>query len=375
MTYKSDGKIDTSKLGTNVGDRLFLSAGKNEKLNNYLKTIRESTIEDFVASLTELKTEEKEELRKKLLEELENGKILSYSMSGKDEKDFLKIYSDDNADKLDIITNEDGSREIIIKEYADLSNIKDDYEIIKTKMVRRIINGTLEEGNEVARENSLDVVIQLTRNEKISSNSEINNKWNKYTSALNSILNSVNTENNSFFQTDSIFNLGSSQSEIITGDVIFYNLNQPKRTYISIDKNGELIEDVNYKGNRPIEQHELVVHPSDYFMLKRELETEGEEEFEFINPTNSKIYRGQSQKGDEVVYIQDRYVEIKNSEGKIEKKLQPFKRSETNTIIFETMTNNRYYKNNKFNTRFLYDMSFKKGMINLEDVFKEGSKQ
>ena len=39
------------------------------------------------------------------------------------------------------------------------------------------------------------------------------------------------------------------------------------------------------------------------------------------------------------------------------------------------MTNKRYYKKNKFNKRFLYDIRFKEGMINLEDVFKEMDKQ
>ena len=44
MTYKSDGKIDTSKLGTNVGDLVVLDFGKNSKLEKKYKEMKENPV-------------------------------------------------------------------------------------------------------------------------------------------------------------------------------------------------------------------------------------------------------------------------------------------------------------------------------------------
>ena len=44
MTYTFDGKIDTSKLGTNVGDLVVLDFGKNSKLEKKYKEMKENSV-------------------------------------------------------------------------------------------------------------------------------------------------------------------------------------------------------------------------------------------------------------------------------------------------------------------------------------------
>jgi len=44
MTYKSDGEIDTSKLGTNVGNLVVLDFGKNSKLEKKYKEMKENSV-------------------------------------------------------------------------------------------------------------------------------------------------------------------------------------------------------------------------------------------------------------------------------------------------------------------------------------------
>ena len=62
------------------------------------------------------------------------------------------------------------------------------------------------------------------------------------------------------------------------------------------------------------------------------------------------------------MYIEDKYAEIINSDGNKEYWLQPFIKNETNTIIFESMTNDRYNIPGIFNRRFYYDKKFEQGV-------------
>ena len=158
-------------------------------------------------------------------------------LSVEEEKHYLNIYQENNKDKLKVITNEDGSREIVIENKFNLNNLinklekdklseleikKIQYEILKTSLVREIIS----------RED-FNTIIQTTDNTKISNDIEINNKWNNYTSAVNNtILERQKEENNSGGIFSNNFRDNDNSGNRFVGDVVYYNLNAPNKKNI-----------------------------------------------------------------------------------------------------------------------------------------------
>ena len=367
MTYKSDGKIDTSKLGTNVGDRLFLETGKNQDLNAYLEGNKRDLLDNFIETLKsdkkyKDKLDEVDELNEKLKNLLTNNEILANKkLSVEEEKYYLNIYQENNKDKLKIITNEDGSREIVIENKFNLNNLinklekdklseleikKIQYEILKTSLVREIIS----------RED-FNTIIQTTDNTKISNDIEINNKWNNYTSAVNdTILERQKEENNSGGIFSNNFGDNDNSGNRFVGVVVYYNLNAPNKKYLSIDEYGKTKE-IDYKSKKPIEQHELVVHPSDLIMLKDEQEKGIP--FEFMRTEGARYVT----KDNGVTYLEDRFTEVKMPDGTSEYWLQPLIKLETNTLKFEEMTNEILFGKDRDNTRFYYHKNFDQGVI------------
>ena len=367
MTYTSDGKIDTSKLGTNVGDRLFLETGKNQALNAYLEGNKRDLLDNFIETLKsdekyKDKLDELDELNEKLKNLLANNEILANKkLSVEEEKHYLNIYQENNKDKLKVITNEDGSREIVIENKFNLNNLinklekdklseleikKIQYEILKTSLVREIIS----------RED-FNTIIQTTDNTKISNDIEINNKWNNYTSAVNNtILERQKEENNSGGIFSNNFRDNDNSGNRFVGDVVYYNLNAPNKKYLSIDEYGKTKE-IDYKSKKPLEQHELVVHPSDLIMLKDEQEKGIP--FEFMRTEGARYVT----KDNGVTYLEDRFTEVKMPDGTSEYWLQPLIKLETNTLKFEEMTNEILFGKNRDNTRFYYHKNFDQGVI------------
>ena len=100
MTYKSDGKIDTSKLGTNVGEKYIV-----ENLENYemYKTWKYKRMLDFISQSSSIFKDE-------------NGKY--YNVLGEIEtliKEHEDVFNDDN-------TNKEAYRVIMGKELTDKEN-------------------------------------------------------------------------------------------------------------------------------------------------------------------------------------------------------------------------------------------------------------
>ena len=100
MTYKSDGKIDTSKLGTNVGEKYIV-----ENLENYemYKTWKYKRMLDFISQSSSIFKDE-------------NGKY--YNVLGEIEtliKEHEDVFNDDN-------TNKEAYRVIMGKEPTDKEN-------------------------------------------------------------------------------------------------------------------------------------------------------------------------------------------------------------------------------------------------------------
>ena len=367
MTYKSDGKIDTSKLGVHVGDKLFLETGKNQALNAYLEGNKRDLLDNFIETLKsdekyKDKLDELDELNEKLKNLLANNEILANKkLSVEEEKHYLNIYQENNKDKLKVITDEDGSREIVIENKFNLNNLinklekdklseleikKIQYEILKTSLVREIIS----------RED-FNTIIQTTDNTKISNDIEINNKWNNYTSAVNNtILERQKEENSSGGIFSNNFRDNDNSGNRFVGDVVYYNLNAPNKKYLSIDEYGKTKE-TDYKSKKPIEQHELVVHPSDLIMLKDEQEKGIP--FEFMRTEGARYVT----KDNGVTYLEDRFTEVKMPDGTSEYWLQPLIKLETNTLKFEEMTNEILFGKDRDNTRFYYHKNFEQGVI------------
>ena len=347
ISLTSEGAIDTSKLGTNVGDRLYLSTGDNRELNYLLRTGKEFLIENFSQRFKG--GQRGSEILKAILND---GGILSKDITPEEEKKVLTIFQEDNKDKLDIVTNSDGSKEIIIIQ-EEANYIKDDYEREKTLRVREILNSNIK------------FIVQPTEEKNIFEKEYSNNKWNEFTSAVNQTI--------------------LTQNDKVIADVIFYNFDyndKNKRTYFSIDDKGKMTIET-YKNSKPEEQHELVIHPSDIAM-------ENKGNFKYLSnarnimidyepPKNDKnksenIEKNSSSK---VIYFEDQYVKIKNEQGKTKYVLQPFKigdenlkgTSEVNTVINE----NAVMKRNGDNTRprFYYQEDlerYKKEFDSLEDL-------
>ena len=117
MTYRSDGKIDTSKLGTNVGDKgiLYAAPDKNGKrvVDEGIKDIFKALVgekEEMVNSINNLSPEHKLKLKEELVsknsltfEEKEVLKILN--MTDFQVKKYLKEIETDSEGKYVILTD------------------------------------------------------------------------------------------------------------------------------------------------------------------------------------------------------------------------------------------------------------------------------
>ena len=81
-----------------------------------------------------------------------------------------------------------------------------------------------------------------------------------------------------------------------------------------------------------------------------------------------------------IMYLENRYVEIKNSKGEKEYILQPLLPEETNSIWFEKMAMDELYGKNNQNLRFYYDKSLIgkekrfKSLKELKEFFERGLK-
>ena len=126
---------------------------------------------------------------------------------------------------------------------------------------------------------------------------------------------------------------------------------------------------MKYKNDVPGQQHDLVIHPYEYVLkLKNEMKFFGSE-------NAKKIITKEG-----IMYLENRYVEIKNSKGEKEYILQPLLPEETNSIWFEKMAMDELYGKNNQNLRFYYDKSLIgkekrfKSLKELKEFFERGLK-
>jgi len=357
ISMKSDGTIDTSKLGINVGDKLYLSVGTDQKLNNLRNKKREKIVKDFIDMLKEnnLDITDLEDL---LLKKNQDRNLFR-EMTSAEKLEFLNYYKRKSLDELGIELEEGTNAEkIIIKKKKDLDKLGlalDDPRRIFTEAIRDIIETK-----------EIDNIIQITDNadiiKKIEDTQNINYNWKSWISAVN------------------------YREKDFSGNVIFYNLVQPDAKYGYYKLDGTFISE-NSKDAKIISQnaskiHELIAHPRDYAIQRK-----NNGQLNYIKLPQERFIET-SINGKKVVYLENQYIHLnklpkinngwrianddlplnlkKNKENNIKYFfkpaayiVQPFYQDESTTLIFEKMVNDQDFWERPENRRFYYSESLK----------------
>lgn len=154
----------------------------------------------------------------------------------------------------------------------------------------------------------------------------------------------------------------SSVEDLI--DLVYYDFNQPLGKYIyGIDIDTKEVLKTQYVNKKPIENHELIAHPYDFVNITKK-------SYKLFNKEDAKIYDE-----DDVVYLSDQHIKVKDSSGKTKILLQPFWsdknfNNEVNSVLIEELTNRKYNGNSEYNKRFLYS-SFLKDKVKIFDNMEE----
>jgi len=373
MTYRSDGKIDTSKLGTNVGDILILKeiADKNGKRKS--DGLRDFMKNDIIRYLDE---DEKRVIKssiEKLKSEIEKNGIFDYKDLTQNEKDNIKrIYSDRTADTLVIEKvgklKQDGNNET----KKLLKDLPDDTEILwitKEEKLNSIKDPDLKETTEMIRKMIKSPVINVFQTPNYKNNIDLKDDekatLNKYISARN------------YGNIDEKINISYYDFNITLSDYIYG---------IGLTDEGRPIP---LKTTRTTKDsgaaHELIGHFYD-FMQIAENPNGRITDFHFINSKNTRIaglLDDESLTLKELylnpesiryLYLENQFQILKGNNGETWKVPRPINFMEHNAMKLEEIVNRKINGNNEKNTRFLYHESEMKGdkLRNLND---EGYKE
>ena len=345
MTYKSDGKIDTSKLGVHVGDKLFIGVGKDTYLKSILKEKQERMITDMenyiILQKGKMNSSDFKKIMKVFRDKISKNEIFLDTLLN-DKEAFLKIYDDKSLDDLDIKvnidenTNEILSKEIYIKsEYTNLENLpEDDPKRIMTESIRKII-----------KDQDLNVILQETNSNPIFKNSDFKNLKNP------EILDDFNLYWKTSVKAVNVAKANTSIKRIV-GDVVFFNLKTPAYKYNYYNSDG-ILDEHEFSQNA-INVHELIGHPRDYASINEYIKNTPnatEAKIEYIVPSNLKYIED-----DKIIYFENQYVYLKNKQLYV---VQPFYKNEVTTLMMEKMVNDQDFGEQPSNRRFYYDNNLK----------------
>ena len=345
MTYKSDGKIDTSKLGVHVGDKLFIGVGKDTYLKSILKEKQERMITDMenyiILQKGKMNSSDFKKIMKVFRDKISKNEIFLDTLLN-DKEAFLKIYDDKSLDDLDIKvnidenTNEILSKEIYIKsEYTNLENLpEDDPKRIMTESIRKII-----------KDQDLNVILQETNSNPIFKNSDFKNLKNP------EILDDFNLYWKTSVKAVNVAKANTSIKRIV-GDVVFFNLKTPAYKYNYYNSDG-ILDEHEFSQNA-INVHELIGYPRDYASINEYIKNTPnatEAKIEYIVPSNLKYIEN-----DKIIYFENQYVYLKNKQLYV---VQPFYKNEVTTLMMEKMVNDQDFGEQPSNRRFYYDNNLK----------------
>ena len=350
ISIQSDGKdYSNVDFGENVGDIaiLYEAPDKNGKrksdvnresaIANYIEIVRQSAGKD--AFQYEDKLQEIENL-------FRNGKILPYKeLTDKEQEEILRAFSEDNVDELGTEILKDGSKVIKIVKENKIDDDVDELIKFKTLAVRDIIKSNIS-------------ISYQTPSKLNSGDKNLDKQWDRLFKAVN------------FFTPK---DAASSVEDLI--DLVYYDFNQPLGEYIyGIDIDTKEVLKTQYVNRKPIENHELIAHPYDFVNITKE-------SLKLFNKEDAKTY-GE----DDVVYLSDQHIKVKDSSGKTKILLQPFWsdkkfNNEVNSVLIEELTNRKYNGNSEYNKRFLYSpflidkVKIFDNMEELNNFFEKGEKK
>ena len=351
ISIQSDGKdYSNVDFGENVGDVaiLYEAPDKNGKrksdvnresaIANYIEIVRQSAGKD--AFQYEDKLQEIENL-------FRNGKILPYKeLTDKEQEEILRVFSEDNVDELGTEILKDGSKVIKIVKENKIDDDVDELIKFKTLAVRDIIKSNIS-------------ISYQTPSKLNSGDKNLDKQWDRSFKAIN------------FFTPRD----AASSVEDLT-DLVYYNFNQPLEEYIyGIDIDTKKVLTTKYVNKKPIENHELIAHPYDFVNITTK------KSYKLFNKEDAKIYAE-----DDVLYLSDQYIKVKDSSGKTKILLQPFWldknfNNEVNSVLIEELTNRKYNGNSEYNERFLYSkflidkVKILDNMEELNNFFEKGEKK
>ena len=350
ISIQSDGKdYSNVDFGENVGDVaiLYEAPDKNGKrksdvnresaISNYIETVRQSA--GKYAFQYEGKLQEIENL-------FRNGKILPYKeLTDKEQEEILRAFSEDNVDELGTEILKDGSKVIKIVKENKIDDDVDELIKFKTLAVRDIIKSNIS-------------ISYQTPPKLNSGDKNLDKQWDRSFKAVN-----ILTPQDA----------ASSVEDLI--DLVYYDFNQPLGEYIyGIDIDTKKVLTTQYVNKKPIENHELIAHPYDFVNITKK-------SYKLFNKEGAKIYDE-----DDVTYLSDQHIKVKDSSGKTKILLQPFWsdknfNNEVNSILIEELTNRKYNGNSEYNKRFLYSpflidkVKIFDNMEELNNFFEKGEKK
>lgn len=311
---------------------------RESAIANYIEIVRQSAGKD--AFQYEDKLQEIENL-------FRNGKILPYKeLTDKEQEEILRVFSEDNVDELGTEILKDGSKVIKIVKENKIDDDVDELIKFKTLAVRDIIKSNIS-------------ISYQTPSKLNSGDKNLDKQWDRSFKAIN------------FFTPRD----AASSVEDLT-DLVYYNFNQPLEEYIyGIDIDTKKVLTTKYVNKKPIENHELIAHPYDFVNITTK------KSYKLFNKEDAKIYAE-----DDVLYLSDQYIKVKDSSGKTKILLQPFWldknfNNEVNSVLIEELTNRKYNGNSEYNERFLYSkflidkVKILDNMEELNNFFEKGEKK
>ena len=309
---------------------------RESAISNYIETVRQSA--GKYAFQYEGKLQEIENL-------FRNGKILPYKeLTDKEQKEILRAFSEDNVDELGTEILKDGSKVIKIVKENKIDDDVDELIKFKTLAVRDIIKSNIS-------------ISYQTPSKLNSGDKNLDKQWDRSFKAVN-------------IPTPQV--AASSIEDLI--DLVYYDFNQPLGEYIyGIDIDTKEVLTTQYVNKKPIENHELIAHPYDFVNITKK-------SYKSFNKEGAKTYYE-----DDVVYLSDQHIKVKDSSGETKILLQPFWldknfNNEVNSVLIEELTNRKYNGNSEYNKRFLYSpflidkVKIFDNMEELNNFFEKGEK-
>ena len=362
ISMKSDGTIDTSKLGTHVGDIIIFKDTKDKNGKRKSDGIIKKFEEELLKKLYEregnfwIKSSDSE-----IKEAIEGKNIFNYKDLTNEEKDKLKkFFTDNTVDTLVIKTVGELKKEGI-KGLEAFPNQTEILWIENEVPLNTVKNSDLRETTQAIREMIKTPILDILQVSNLKTNINLKDAEksyiNKFISAVN--LGSIDDKVNlTYIDLKIDFSEYDFISKIESNDDGTVNLRKTKR-----------------KSSDAIFAHEVLGHF--YTFMQVAMNPNGKiTDFHFLNSKNSRI-AGEEKDATlrnyfedyayrSPIYLENRFQILENTGEYV---IPPINFKEHNSLIFEEIVNRKKNETNGENSRILYDK------IEVNDVLKVKDKK